>query len=230
MGSACPSRTASHPASRRSNRAPNITYRCNNRARRTGIDCDNKEVNRDYLEDFVLKQIENAVFHKGIAEKLLGRFQEYMLAANQEKQSVLARLKKEAEAIARQESNLTDILAGGTIISDAQQRLLLKKLDELDSKHQNVLSLLEQQKAEMQVDMPTLAELKQCLRKAKELFRKRELKEQQALVNLYVEKIIVHANEVEIILNLVPFAYRRSFTRYQRRIDRKELRRSFYRE
>ena len=211
------------------NRAPNITYRCNNRARRTGIDCDNKEVNRDYLEDFVLKQIENAVFHKGIAEKLLGRFQEYMLAANKEKQSVLARLKKEAEAIARQESNITDILAGGTI-SDAQQRLLLKKLDELDSKHQNVLSLLEQQKAEMQVDMPTLAELKQCLRKAKELFRKRELEEQQALVNLYVEKIIVHANEVEVILNLVPFAYRRSFTRYQRRIDRKELRRSFYGE
>ena len=125
------------------------------------------------------------------------------------------------------ERNITGILADGTT-SAAQQRLLLIKLEELDAEHQEVLAQIEQKKAEMQADMPTLEELKGCFQRARELFRKKELEEQQALVNIYVEKIIVHSDEVEVILNLVPFVYRRDFTRYQRRLHRKELRRAFY--
>ena len=76
-------------------------------------------------------------------------------------------------AIEGKESNITGMLANGTI-SAAQQRLLLIKLEELAAEHQGVLA------------------------------------------------------QMDVILNLVPFVYRRNFTRYQRRMNRKELRRSFY--
>lgn len=40
---------------------------------------------------------------------------------------------------------------------------------------------------------------------------------------LYVEKVIVHEDEVEVILNLVPFFYRKNFTEQVHVISRKSL-------
>ena len=64
-----------------------------------------------------------------------------------------------------------------------------------------------------------------CFRKAQEMFREQSLEEMQALIDLYVEKIIVHEDEVELILNLVPILYRHDFTRQVYVIHRKELQR-----
>lgn len=108
-----------------------------------------------------------------MAKRLIGQFRDYMQAISKEKHDVLAKLEKQAESIEGKESNITGMLADGTI-SAAQQRLLLIKLEELDAEHQGVLV------------------------------------------------------QMDVILNLVPFVYRRNFTRYQRRMNRKELRRSFY--
>jgi len=45
----------------------------------------------------------------------------------------------------------------------------------------------------------------------------------QELIDLYVEKIIVYEDEVEVILNLVPFVYRHDFSAIHRRVNRYAL-------
>ncbi len=46
----------------------------------------------------------------------------------------------------------------------------------------------------------------------------------KTLIDLYVEKVIVHEDEVEVILNLVPLLYRQKFTDAVWRISRELLR------
>lgn len=76
------------------NRAPNISYRCNNQSRRTKIACKNREVNRDYIEAFVLKQIERAIFNKCTAKIIISKFKEFLLKKNEEIHQTLKRLEK----------------------------------------------------------------------------------------------------------------------------------------
>ena len=52
---------------------------------------------------------------------------------------------------------------------------------------------------------------------------KRSLEEMQKLIDLYVEKIIVNEDEVQVILNFVPFVYRQDFTGESYFIKRSEL-------
>lgn len=44
------------------------------------------------------------------------------------------------------------------------------------------------------------------------MFTKRSLEEMKKLIDLYVEKIIINEDEVQVILNFVPFVYRQEFS------------------
>ena len=59
--------------------------------------------------------------------------------------------------------------------------------------------------------------------KAREMFRNKTLSETKQLIDLFVEKVLVYEDEIQVILNLVPFFYRHDFTQEVRRIRRSRL-------
>ncbi len=75
----------------------------------------------------------------------------------------------------------------------------------------------------MMLDIPDREELKRYFLEAQTMFRERRLEEMQQLIDLYVEKVIVHEGEVEVILNLVPLFYRQDFTEQIYTVNRVEL-------
>lgn len=210
-------------------RGPNITYRCNNRARRTGKSCKNKEVNRDYLEAFVLRKIEAAIFNRKMASTIIDKFQAYIKEQQLEKNEALRRCAKAIAAIAVKQDNLSEVLADGT--ADRLERgILLQKIKKLELEKIGLQEKLEKEKAAMMVRIPDKKALESCFLKAQRLFRSRKLEEQQALINLYVEKIIVHKDQVEVILNLVSYVYRKAFTQMIYYMSRKELHEFYYQQ
>ena len=58
------------------------------------------------------------------------------------------------------------------------------------------------------------------------MFRAKTLSDMQNLIDLYVEKVIVYENEVEVILTLVPLFYRHEFTNRSIKIHRDDLKNS----
>ena len=73
------------------------------------------------------------------------------------------------------------------------------------------------------LDIPDRNELKRCFLEAQSMFHDRHLDEMQQLIELYVEKVIVHEDEVEVILNLVPILYRQGFTEQVYTVTRLDL-------
>lgn len=204
------------------NRAPIVTYRCNNQSRRTNISCTNREVNRDYIEAFVLRQIERSIFNKRMANVILERFEEYLREKNKEMSQTLNRLESQIHEIDGKLENLSDVLADG--VDRRQRQIILGKMEKLEDEKVALQEYVMQEKAALELDIPDRNELLLCFRKAQEMFREQSLEEMQQLIDLYVEKIIVHKDEVEVILNLVPILYRHSFTRQIHVVSRKELR------
>lgn len=204
------------------NKPPNITYRCNKQARKTGIICDNREVNRDYIESFVMNQIEQSIFNDRMAGIIIAQFEEYLRKKNEEMSQTLRRLENETHTIDTKLENLSDVLADGV---DRQQRgIILSKMEKLEDKKTALQSYIAQEKAALALDIPDKKELEGYFRKAQEMFRAKTLDEMQQLIDLYVEKVIVNEDEIQVILNLVPLFYRQSFTNDLRRISRRQLR------
>jgi len=112
------------------NRAPNITYRCNKQSRRTNIACKNREINRDYIEAFVVEQIEKAIFNDRMADTIISQFEEYLCEQNKEMSQKLKRLETQIKEIDIKLSNLSDILADG--VERRQRNIVLKKMESLE--------------------------------------------------------------------------------------------------
>ena len=204
------------------NRKPIITYRCNNRARRTKQACHNREVNRDYLENFVLDQIERAVFNKDVVSHLVDEFKDYLRSLDTEQNASLKRLQKQVAEVEQKEEHLLNLLASGKV-SEAQELILLESMEHMDADKRKLQGEIERVRIAMDVAVPSREEIERYFQKARKQFRDRTLKEQQELVNEFVEKIIVHEDEVEVILNLVSFVYRRTFTRETQKVTRRQL-------
>lgn len=203
------------------NRVPHITYRCNNRGRGVEGACKNREVNRDYVEGFVMEQIEKSLFSKSMAAKILDRFREYIMEKNAERSDELHRLEALIQNCEKKQGNIANILAEG--VDTLQQGILLQKLNEIATEKLALQEKWEQAKVELEIAMPSQAELEECFDKAREMFREKTLDEMKALIDLYVEKVIVYEGEIQVILNLVPSFYRHDFTRDVRRVYRNKL-------
>ena len=203
------------------NRAPNISYRCNKQSRRTNIACKNREVNRDYIETFVVNQIERSIFNKHMAGIIIQKFEDYMKEKNKEMSDTLRRLEMQIKEIDAKLENLSDILADG--VEKRQRTIILSKMEKLEDEKNGLQGYVAQEEAALELDIPDKEELRRCFLQAQSLFRDRSLEEMRQLIDLYVEKVIVHEDEVEVILNLVPFFYRKNFTEQVHVISRKSL-------
>ncbi len=203
------------------NKPPNITYRCNKQARKTGIICNNREVNRDYIESFVMEQIEKSIFNDRMAGIIIAQFEEYLRKKNEEMSQTLRRLENETHAIDTKLENLSDVLADG--VDRKQRGIILSKMEKLEDEKTALQSYIAQEKSTLALDIPDKKELEGYFRKAQEMFRAKTLDEMQQLIDLYVEKVIVNEDEIQVILNLVPLFYRKSFTEQSYAISRGEL-------
>ena len=129
------------------NKPPNITYRCNKQARKTGIICNNREVNRDYIESFVMEQIEQSIFNDRMSGIIIAQFEEYIRKKNEEMSQTLRRLEDETRGIDTKLENLSDILADG--VDRKQRNMILAKMEKLEDEKTALQSYIAQEKAMM---------------------------------------------------------------------------------
>jgi len=103
------------------------------------------------------------------------------------------------------------------------REVILEKLDEVISNQKRLKEDLAVKENAFSLDIPSKTELEACFIEVRKMFRAKTLSDMQNLIDLYVEKIIVYEDEIEVILNLVPLFYRKDFTRQVYKISRKKL-------
>ena len=210
-------------SARNKNKVPNITYRCNTRDRKTTDACKNREINRDYIEGFVIEKLEEAIFNREMADRIRESFETYVSAQNAGRIAEAKRLRAKIQGLEQKEKNILNTIAEGT--TKQVREIMLSKLDEMASDKVILQEELTVKEREYSIDAPSKLELESCFEEARKMFSAKTLSAMKNLIDLYVEKVIVYEDEVEVILNLVSFIYRRDFTRKVIRINRKNLKR-----
>ena len=186
---------------------PYITYRCNNRQNRTGIVCGNKEVNRDMIEQMVLNLLAEIVFDEKIVPKIYERYKKLVFEDTKKVNDNLKRLKQRLEEI---EKSIKNILKA---IEVSESTILLDRLEELEREKGMVNEKIKGQEAQTKPEEFDFELVKNTFNEAKKLLKKGSLPETKQLIGMFLDKVVVHEDRIEVIFNAVPFYFRRRFTK-----------------
>jgi len=171
-----------------------ISYRCNNRAKRPR--CDGWDLNARALESMVLGELANIVFNEDMIPELITGYRQYLIEQNKESKAIQDVLSQKIIAVQKDMDSIMEVIIKTS--SDA----LVVKLNALDAQKQELIQKLRRAQDECNITGPSVEDLTRSFNQAREMLITGQLPTVKALVERYVQKIIVNGNNIEVQFNL----------------------------
>ncbi|HEY5575610.1 MAG TPA: recombinase family protein [Clostridiaceae bacterium] len=205
---------------KQSNKPAYISYRCS--CRKQKHECTNTEIRREYVEEFVLSELEKHILNEKAIPGIVTKVNEYVSQKRHSQSNRLEILKEELKNVNKEVENII-----AAIISGFSQDIMKSKLNDLEAKKKGV----EIEIAEMEVDhgtedQVTEEQVRMMFLNLKEYVKTRNIPECKKLIDDYVKEVIVYRNHVEVIFNVV-FSFVGNGTRYEKKVKvtRNDIRR-----
>ncbi len=183
------------------NKSLQITYTCCKKHNHGSEHCRNKDINRNYIEDFVLKRISEVVFDEKRIPELIAAYQASAGELSGESEKKIKRLTNEYTGTSQKIDNIVSVIA------QTGSPALLSTLNELEQEKQRLALQIESEKDNLTENLLDREEIVSAYRTAQKQFRDGTLPQKQQLLNLYLKKVIVYPEYLEIQLNNVPGAF-----------------------
>lgn len=171
------------------------TYECSNRKRLKT--CSAKGINKDYLENIVLDKLINSIFNEEAIPVLVRKLNNINQKRTENQSGELKQAKEELASIDGKIKNIVDAIADGLYNSS-----LKDKLKELEERKVMVGSMIRELERKQSVKL-TDAMMKRYLEKDRQAIESRDLSACKAIINNYVDKVLVYENAVKVFLKIV---------------------------
>ncbi|WP_426708959.1 recombinase family protein [Cetobacterium sp. SF1] len=171
-----------------------ISYRCGCRKNKSSIICDNPEIRKEYLEEYILNELENSILEPNIIEALSEKVNNYL---NEDKQNIAQMKEVSQKELAEIDIKIKNII---NAISMGFTSIELKnELDELNQKKyeiNNVVSNLNKEKDSSHRVTPE--DVKEQLINIRKFILERNYPEIRTFIKNFVKEIIVSKEGIEV--------------------------------
>ena len=178
-----------------------VSYVCGTKDRKNN--CRNKEIQRDSLEAYVLQQLSKYIFDESNIPELIREYNNYRFNRNNEKIQEHNELKKKLKSIQREAANIV------TVISQTGSAKLANRLTELENEEKSLQVRIDQFDESEKVRSMDEEEIKKAFRQACVLFEKGTLSTTKQLIEMFVDRVIVYEDHLELRLKINPGLYQR---------------------
>jgi len=178
------------------NKAVHITYRC--MGRKNKHICINKEMRREYIEAYVLEKLSEYIFDEKLISKLAKEYMAYQLATNADVVAKKDNIKNRLNEITKEINNLI------TVIAKTGSDMMADRISELENEKHYLEASYEQICFESSTQDITVETLTERFNAAKTMLKSGELSTTKKLIELYVNKIYIYKDRIEIIFNFHP--------------------------
>ena len=176
-----------------------ISYRCG--CRKQKRDCKNKEIKRDYLEEFVLIELEKHVLNDDAIPALSKELNERLKIKSNDNHEMLNNLRYKLDKVNKEIENILNAIMSGIV-----NNMLKDKLDELEQVKLNLDLKINELSIEnngvVSIDI-TEDQIRSMFSKFKEFVLTRNLPECKKFISDYVKEVVVYKDHVEVIFNVV---------------------------
>lgn len=171
-------------------------YECNLRKRTK--ECDAKSINKEYIENIVIDELEKQVFTPEAINKLVVRISEYAKSQANEINRDIKLFTNQLAGVQTEINNIVNAIAAGMFHPSMKE-----KMDALEAKKLDLTKKLEEAKLQAEIHSPSEEMIRKYLAKDANI-KEKSPDEQKRIIQAHVQKIIVYENEIEIyqILNI----------------------------
>ncbi|MDF2651229.1 MAG: recombinase [Paenibacillus sp.] len=173
-----------------------VTYRCGNRDRTK--ECRNKELRKEYIEDYVLHELERRVFNEESISLLVKQLNEHQSKATKQSDAEAEVMKTCLAYVDSQISHIVSAVSKGFT-----QPTFLQKMTELEEdKARLEVNLAELQTAGEQPSSVSEDTLRELFASFREYVTTKNIPEIKKFISSYVDKVIIYNDHVEVIFKL----------------------------
>ncbi|HBG4973252.1 TPA: recombinase family protein [Clostridioides difficile] len=176
-----------------------ISYRCG--CRKQKRECNNREIKRDYLEGFILQELEKNILNDEAIPVLSKALNEKMNDKNESNEELLKSLEQKLDKVNKDISNILNAIMNGIV-----NNVLKDKLDELEQVKLNLDLKMNELKIENKVVdgvCVTEEQIRSMFSKFKEFVLERNIPECKKFIGDYIKEVIVYKDHVEVVFNVV---------------------------
>lgn len=164
--------------------------------------CRNNTVQRYKIEGYVLKQVAKILADERNIDKVLDEYNRFA-AEMKDNSELIEMYEKQIKDADKQILNLVNIIATTGNFSETLQM----KLDSLEAEKKRLEAVILQEKKSCCYLSATKDELRQVYKKAQEQLLSGTFEEQKAVLHLFLNKVVIYKEFVEIFVNLIPISH-----------------------
>lgn len=173
------------------------SYRCTCRTKRG--ECNNLELKKQYIEEFVLDELQKKILHKSNIPILAKKLNEHLVNKTNNLKGEKDSLENEAISVQAQIDNIIVAISSGISSSS-----LIEKLKELEEKKESInVRLIELSQESTDELIITEEQIMMMFSKFREFVLTRNLPECKKLIADYVESVAIFRDHVEVVFNVV---------------------------
>ena len=177
------------------NKTRYVSYRC---LKRNNYQCENKELRREYLENYVLDQLYSKLFTDTSIKKLSKMLTEYHKRKSAESNEELTQAKKElAETVSKISKIVQLVSESGIDISTVKN-----DLKQHEDRKRALEIFIDEMTLNNAVSMINEDMIYELVEASKEFVRTKNISECKNFIQSYVEKVIVNAENVEVVFKI----------------------------
>lgn len=194
-----------------------VTYRCGERHRTHT--CSNREIRREYVEEFVLDQLEKRVFSSAAIPKLAAKLNEYQQKTLVGRETETEPLTLELADVEKQIANIVQAVAAGFA-----QASMAVKMAELEERKAQIEARLQENREKLRREPITEQELRNLLGAFREFVKERNIPEVRKFIGSFIKQVVVYKDHVVVVFLFAQFAvYANDGLSFVVRASRKKL-------
>ena len=180
------------------NRSVIGTYFCNNRKNHGAHACSNSNIHQEPLEELVLQKIEEIVFDESRIPGIVQAYRELCQQEDGTDKDKIRTLRQNLKTVEQKINNIVNIIANtGSAALVTQLTQLEREKELLD------VQIQEEERSAEESELDEDAILA-AFRQAQKMFHNGTLPQMEQIINLYLDRVVVFPDYVEIHLNNVP--------------------------
>ena len=180
------------------NRSVIGTYFCNNRKNHGAHACSNSNIHQEPLEELVLRKIEEIVFDESRIPGIVQAYRELCQQEDGEDKDKIRTLRQNLKTVEQKIANIVNIIA------NTGSAALVTQLTQLEREKELLDVQIQEEERDTKENELNEEAIRAAFRQAQKMFHSRTLPQLEQIINLYLDKVLVYPDYVEIHLNNVP--------------------------
>lgn len=175
-----------------------VSYRCGCRKSKSSIACDNPEIRKEYLEEYVMTELEKMVISNSAIEKVVEVVNSHAEKKESEKEEVRKRLEVGRNEIEQRIGNIIKAVTMG--FASMELKSELEKLEEQKSELELKIARTEMKS---ETEKATEDDVREQLKSLRYFLLSRDLVEVKKFMKTVVKEIVVGKEGIEVTFNLL---------------------------